>query len=56
MGLFRKKKIYKVVWRYDAICSTYTEIIKAYDMADAWSRVRKQHGIPIDLVEIERLV
>ena len=44
MGLFKKKKIYKVVLAFDSHTAfTHTEYVKAKDPADAWHQIAKQH-------------
>lgn len=61
MGLFKKRKIkniYKVVWKFSpAVCSAnfepHIEIVKAYDIADAWAHIKAEHGLPITLVSYE---
>lgn len=50
-----KKKIYIVIWRYDAMCPNTTTVVEAKSPAKAWNKVQKQHAIPIDLVSIEEL-
>ena len=65
MGLFKKmkiknKKIYKIVWTfspvvYSASTVSHMEIIKAYDIADAWAHIKAEHGLPITLVSYEEL-
>ena len=51
-----KKKIYKVVWKYDSTSwFSYTELVKAYDEAQAWKFIRKGHGVPICLDSIEEV-
>lgn len=44
MGLFTKKNIYRVVWKYDSTSrASYTEYVKAKDAAEAWHKIAKQH-------------
>ncbi len=44
MGLFKKKKIYRVIWAFDSYTSlTHTEYVKATDIADAWRQIAEQH-------------
>lgn len=43
MRIFSKKKIYKVEYK-DAWGDYGNSVVKAYDQADAWKRVRRQHG------------
>ena len=52
----KNKKVYIVVWRYDAFCSPNTELIKAKDAYTAWQKIKKQHSISIDLVEVKEYV
>ena len=54
--LHKPKKIYIVTWRYDPICPVERELVKAKDPYTAWSKVKKQHAIPITLVRIEEYV
>ena len=55
MSLFGKKKLYKIVWRYNAICTPTTEIVAAKDPAHAWKKIKEQHSFPIDLVSLEEI-
>ena len=44
MGLFKKKKIYRITWAFDSQTScTFTEYVKAKDEADAWYKIATQH-------------
>jgi hypothetical protein len=44
----RKYKFYKVVWQYESTRpEKYAEFVRAFDIADAWDRVRNNHDIPI---------
>lgn len=56
MWLFKKKKYYKVVWKYDATSPyRYVEYVKATNVADAWKKIRNQHSLYIhcdDIVEV----
>lgn len=55
MCLFKKKKLYKIMWKYGSdSADTYTEIIKAYDIADAFGRVTRLYG-PIFLESWEEV-
>lgn len=55
MGLFEKKKIYKVAWSYRLTHSIYTEIIEARNPAKAWEKIKKEQALPIALVSLEEL-
>jgi hypothetical protein len=55
MSLFSKKGIYKVEWAYDNWLPSYTEYVKAKDMAHAWKIIARQHGISITCINIERI-
>lgn len=55
MCLFKKKKIYKLIWQYDTTSPYYTELVKAYDQAHAWKIVKQSHCIAITLVSVEEL-
>lgn len=59
MCWFKKKKelkLYKIVWKYNSNHgAAYTEIVKACDIADAWSQLSKGHGIPISLESWEEV-
>lgn len=51
--LYKPKKTYCVIWSYDSQTQySYTEWVKARDMAEAWNKVRKQHGIAINCRKI----
>lgn len=52
----KSKKVYVVVWRYDAFCHPSTVLVKAKSPYDAWRKVEKQHGISIELVEVKEYV
>ena len=55
MSLFKKKKIYKVVWRYSILCTPDIDIVKAKDAYSAWKRVERKHPLHIELVRIEEI-
>lgn len=56
MCLFKKKKIYKLIWQYDTPSPySFTELIKAYDPAHAWKIVKRIHSIDISLVSVEEV-
>jgi hypothetical protein len=55
MSLFKKKKIYAVVWRYSILCTPDTDIVKAKDMYSAWKKVERKHSLHIELVEIKEI-
>ena len=56
MSWFNKKKIYKVIWKYDSASTlSYTEIVKAYDIAGAWAKIRRMHNVAISLESVEAL-
>lgn len=52
----KSKKVYVVVWRYYAFCHPTTELIKAKDAYSAWRKIKRQHGISIDLIEVREYV
>ena len=52
----KSKKVYVVVWRYDSFCHPTTELIKAKDAYSAWRKIKRQHGISIDLIEVREYV
>ena len=44
----RKYKFYKVVWQYESNRpEKYTEFVRAFDIADAWTRIKNEHGVSI---------
>ncbi len=56
MCWFKKKKIYKVIWKYDSISNmSYTELVKACDEAAAWQFVRRRHSVAITMDSIEEV-
>ena len=55
LWLFKKKKLYRVVWKYDLPECSYKEIIKAADSYHAWRSVQREYTFPISLVSIEEL-
>lgn len=52
MGLFSKKKLYKVKWTYGY--GVHTDIVAARDPAQAWKKVKKEHWA-LSLVELEEI-
>ena len=61
MGLFKKKKIknkkiYKIVWKFSSSSTdSFTELVKADDLADAWALVKMEHSLPISLISCEEI-
>jgi hypothetical protein len=55
MCLFRKKYTYIIKWSYGVGDSLSTDLIKGYDAADAWYRLKRQHAIPISLYSIKMM-
>lgn len=56
MCWFKKKKIYKLIWKYDSTGNmSYTEIVKACDEAEAWRQIRSRHSVAVTLDSIEEL-
>lgn len=56
MSWFSTKKIYKVIWKYGSTSTmSYTEIVKARDIADAWAKIRRTHSVAISLESAEVL-
>ena len=55
MSLFKKKKLYKVVWRHGILCTPDIDIVKAKDMYSAWKKVERKHPHHIELVRIEEI-
>jgi hypothetical protein len=53
--IFNKKRIYKVVWAYDSWLAPTTEYVKARDIAQAWNKIRRQHGLPITCISVEEV-
>lgn len=52
MWPFRKKKIFQITWSYvTSIKDYFIEVIRAVDIAAAWAKIRKQHDLPISLIE-----
>ena len=47
MGLFKKKKIYCVFWKWDNndIYALNQSIVKAHDIAGAWKALKKEHPL-----------
>lgn len=55
MFLFKKKKIYKVIWSYwSSGINPYTDLVKAYDEEHAWRKIRNQH-CTITLISVEEV-
>ena len=57
MWPFKKKKLYKLTWAYGSEYAqrveTYTEYIRATDVADAWRKHKQDHPIATYCIEIE---
>ncbi len=54
MWINRKMKLYQVTWNYDSTDkTTYTDLVRAYDVAHAWSIIKKEHGVPISLISVK---
>ena len=53
MGLFSKKKLYKIKWSY-SIGVIHTDIIAARDPAQAWKKLKEKHFLA-SLVEMEEI-
>lgn len=51
-----KKKLFKITWKYGSTSTvSYTEIVKARDIADAWAKIGQGHGIAISLESWEEV-
>ena len=56
MCLFKKKKIYKLIWQYDTPSQySYTELVKAYDPAHAWKIIKRGYATAISLISVEEV-
>ena len=57
MWPFKKKILYKLTWAYGSAhtchVDTYTDFIRATDVADAWRKHKKDHPIATYCIEIE---
>ena len=53
MGLFLKKKMYKIEWTH-GFGIVYTDIIAARDPAQAWKKLKEKHFLA-SLVEMEEI-
>lgn len=52
MWPFRKTKMFQITWAYDNPSKHhFVEVIRAVDIAAAWTKIRKQHSIAISLIE-----
>ena len=52
MWPFRKKKIFQITRGYDSLTKYhFTEIVQAVDIAAAWTKIHRRHGIAISLIE-----
>ena len=52
MWPFRKTKMFQINWAYNTPSKYYfTEIVRAVDIAAAWTKIRRRHGIIISLIE-----
>lgn len=50
------KHTYKITWNYGSTYTdTYTEIVSASTIDKAWKKLRKEHGIFINLIKWEEL-
>ena len=52
---FKKKKLYRVVWKHNMPEHTCKEIIKAADSYHAWRSVQREYAFPVSLASIEEL-
>ena len=55
MSLFGKRKLYKVVWRYDEFCSPSVDFVKATDAYKAWKKIVRKHAIHIEMVSVKEI-
>ena len=55
MTIFKKKKLYKVVWKYSTgNTSGIVDIVKASDVAKAWNIIKNnEYPFSVSLVSIE---
>ena len=57
MWPFRKKTLYKLTWAYGSVYAkyveTYTDYIRATDVADAWRKHKRDHLIATCCIGIE---
>ena len=53
MGLFSKKKLYKIEWSY-TLGIIHTDIIAAKNSAQAWKKLKKEHSLA-SLVKMEEI-
>ena len=57
MWPFKPKKLYKLTWAYGSKYAqrveTYTEYIRATDVADVWRKHRKEKVMPTFCVNLE---
>ena len=52
MWPFRKKKIFQITWSFDSLSRySFTEIVRAVDIAHAWNKISKKHYLAITLVK-----
>ena len=52
MWPFKKTKMFQIIWAYDCPSKYhFTEIVRAVDIAAAWEKIRRSHGIAISLIE-----
>ena len=53
MGLFSKKKLYKIKWSY-GLGVVHTDIVAAKNPAQAWEKLKERHLLA-SLVEMEEI-
>lgn len=52
---FKKKKLYRVIWKPNVLEHACKEIVKATGKYDAWRSVKREYAFPISLISIEEL-
>ena len=52
MWPFRKTKMFQITWAYHRPSKyCFTEVVQAVDIAAAWTKIYRRHGIAISLIE-----
>lgn len=54
--LFRRKSAYLVTFKYASTSNLeYSELVRAYDFAHAWTITKRKHPFSIYMVSIKRI-
>lgn len=59
MWPFRRKNTYLITWSYGEHYADagmkYSDFVRAYDIGQAWTKLKKEHPLPIYMISIEKV-